>query len=103
MLSLFLIFEFQVLRMRNPKRELNDIRFEYKPSSDTPHGIASELLATGLIAQADLEPMSNNLLQLVSNPPPNKVLTFKVTTGYNTDEAPDEKNLLGFAQLSLTD
>ena len=89
--------------MRNPKRELNDIRFEYQPNKDTASGIANELLATGLISLEDVESMSSNLNQLVSNPPPNKVMTFRVATGFGENELPDEKNLLGFAQLSLTD
>ncbi len=89
--------------MRNPKRELNDIRFEYQPNKDTADGIASELLATGLISQEDLAPMSNNLKQLVTDPPPAKVMTFRVSTGFGVSDVPDEKNLLGFAQLSLVD
>lgn len=89
--------------MRNPKRELNDIRFEYQPSKDTASGIAEELLHTGLINPDDLQPMASNLDQIVNNPPPNKVLTFRVSTGFSSNEEPDEKNLLGFAQLSLTD
>ena len=89
--------------MRNPKRELNDIRFEYQPTKDTAEGIASELLATGLIAADDLKAMSDNLQRLVVNPPPSRVLTFKVSTGFGEADQPDEKNLLGFAQLSLTD
>ena len=51
--------------MRNPRRELNDIRFEYKPSQDTAQGIASELLATGLILPEDVSTMGNFLHQSV--------------------------------------
>ena len=90
--------------MRNPQRELNDIRFEYQPNKDTAEGIANELLATGLISPEDLQPMAAHLKQLVTNPPPSKVITFEVCTGFSANEEQrDEKNLLGFAQLSLTD
>lgn len=92
-----------VLRMRNPRRELNDIRFEYKPTIDTAEGIAQELLGTGLISPDDVAPMSNNLSQIINNPPPNKVITFRVRTGFNDGDNLDEANLNGFAQLSLTD
>lgn len=89
--------------MRNPKRELNDIRFEYQPTKDTAEGIASELLSTGLISEQDQASMASNLKQLVTAPPPSRVLTFRVSTGFGENDEPDEKNLLGFAQLSLTD
>jgi serine/threonine-protein kinase OSR1/STK39 len=89
--------------MRNPRRELNDIRFEYKPSQDTADGISNELLATGLITNEDLLPMATNLKLLVENPPPSRVVTFRVTTGFSPADQPDEKNLVGYAQLSLTD
>ena len=90
--------------MRNPRRELNDIRFEYKPLTDSAEGIANELLATGLIANEDLQPMALNLKRLIENPPPTRVVTFTVSTGYTvTEGARDENNLVGFAQLSLTD
>lgn len=90
-----------VLRMRNPRRELNDIRFEYQPTKDTTDGIANELLTNGLIAGNDVQIMSNSMLQLIENPPPNRVITFRVSTGFGPEDSPDEKNLLGYAQLSL--
>jgi len=90
-----------VLRMRNPNRELNDIRFEYQPSKDTTEGIATELLTNGLINRSDVTVMASSMRQLIENTPPTRVITFRVSTGFNPDEAPDEKALLGYAQLSL--
>merc|ERR1719464_2253941 len=55
-----------VLRMRNPRKELNDIRFEYQPTKDTADGIAQELLGTGLIADEDIAPMSTNLNLIIN-------------------------------------
>ena len=92
-----------VLRMRNPRRELNDIRFEFQPTTDTAEGIAQELLGTGLIADEDVGPMANNLDIIVTRPPPDRVVTFRVSTGFNENDVLDEQNLTGFAQLSLTD
>ncbi len=89
--------------MRNPRRELNDIRFEYQPMKDTAEGIAQELLGTGLISEDDVGPMSSNLHAIVTNPPPSRVITFRVTTGFAEGDVLDEQNLNGFAQLSLTD
>jgi len=90
-----------VLRMRNPRRELNDIRFEYQPFKDTTEGIADELLNNGLITRSDVTVMASSMRQLIENPPPTRVITFRVSTGFNADEVPDERSLLGFAQLSL--
>jgi len=92
-----------VLRMRNPRKELNDIRFEYQPTKDTADGIAQELLGTGLITAEDVGPMSTNLNLIINKPPPNKVITFRVKTGFADADVLDEANLNGFAQLSLTD
>ena len=90
-----------VLRMRNPRRELNDIRFEYQPHKDTTEGIANELLSNGLINSSDVPIMANSMKQLIENPPPSRVITFRVSTGFTPEELPDERSLLGFAQLSL--
>lgn len=89
--------------MRNPRKELNDIRFEYQPTKDTAEGIAQELLGTGLISEDDVGPMASNLQLIVTKPPPSKVITFKVSTGFADGDVLDEQNLNGFAQLSLTD
>jgi len=92
-----------VLRMRNTRRELNDIRFEFQPTKDTADGIANELLTAGLIVGDDLVAMAANLDRLISAPPSSKNITFRISAGINRDESPDEKALLGFAQLSITD
>merc|ERR1739848_235117 len=73
-----------VLRMRNTRRELNDIRFEFQPSKDSADGIANELLTAGLIVGDDLVAMAANLDKLISSPP-------------------DERAFLGFAQLSIVE
>eukprot|EP00088_Acartia_fossae_P008173 TRINITY_DN1387_c0_g1_i3.p1 TRINITY_DN1387_c0_g1~~TRINITY_DN1387_c0_g1_i3.p1 ORF type:complete len:229 (-),score=69.73 TRINITY_DN1387_c0_g1_i3:136-762(-) len=92
-----------VLRMRNVRRELNDIRFEFQPTKDTAEGIANELLTAGLIVGEDFVAMAANLDKLISSPPASKNLTFRISAGINPSETPDEKALLGFAQLSITD
>jgi serine/threonine-protein kinase OSR1/STK39 len=92
-----------VLRMRNQKRELNDIRFEFQPTKDSADGIANELLSAGLILGDDLVAMAANLDKLVTAPPVNKNVTFRIAAGITSSETPDEKALLGFAQLSISD
>ena len=59
---------------------------------------------TELICDEDVGPMAANLQRIVNNPPPNKVITFRVKTGFEeANDVLDEPNLTGFAQLSLTD
>jgi len=92
-----------VLRMRNTKRELNDIRFEFQPTKDSAQGIANELLSAGLIVGDDLVAMAANLDKLVTQPPASKNLTFRISAGIAREDTPDEKALLGFAQLSIAE
>ena len=55
--------------MRNEKRELNDIKFEFLPDRDSPDGIAGELVGAGLVHPKDqlagMTVFYRNLLQFV--------------------------------------
>ncbi|KTF78975.1 hypothetical protein cypCar_00018512 [Cyprinus carpio] len=68
-----------VLRLRNLKKELNDIRFEFMP---------------GRVAA--------NLQKIVEEPHSNKNVTFRLASGVEGSEIPDDVKLLGFAQLSIS-
>lgn len=72
---------------RNGRRELNDIRFEFVFGQDTVDGIASELVAAGLVDPADVVEVSLNLTKLLDsqNTDPNapKSITFHLVSVFN--------------------
>ncbi|VEN63162.1 unnamed protein product [Callosobruchus maculatus] len=92
-----------VLRMRNAKRELNDIRFEFAVGKDSADGIASELVGAGLVDGKDIIAITNNLQKLIEQRDTIKVVTFQLSSPLNPNEVPDDKALIGYAQISIMD
>lgn len=92
-----------VLRMRNAARDLNDIRFEFAVGKDTAEGIATELVGAGLVDSRDTVVMAANLQKLIDHRRQMKAVTFQLNSGYSVGEVPDEKALIGYAQISVTD
>lgn len=90
-----------VLRLRNEQRELHDIKFEFTVGKDTSHSVSQELVEAGLVNGQDLIVMAANLDKILEKK--EKQIVFRLNSGCGPNEAPCDKSLLGFAQLTLVD
>lgn len=98
-IPVFLVLRY---RMRNERRELNDIKFEFLPDRDTAEGIAGELVGAGLVHASDQQAVTQNMEVLLEDPYYNRVITFLLPSGCLENEDLSDVGLVGYAQLTVT-
>jgi len=89
-----------VLRLRNDNKELHDIKFDFTIGKDTSQSVSEELVEAGLVNGLDRIVMAANLDKIIERR--EKLIIFRLNSGVGQNEAPCDKSLLGFAQLTLS-
>lgn len=88
------------LRIRNTQGDLHDIKFDFNKANETVPDVVSEMVSAKLIDDQDAQAVTSTMTKLVENPSLAAV-TFGLKSYVDTSQSPDDKLLIGFAQLSL--
>ncbi|CAF3337468.1 unnamed protein product [Rotaria socialis] len=88
------------LRIRNSQGDLHDIKFEFNKATETVPDVVSEMVSASLIDERDAQPVTSTMTKLVETPSLSTA-TFALKSHVDPNQPPDDKLLIGFAQLSL--